>query len=164
MANQNIPQDLSLLHDIHTPPSISWWPLAPGWYLLVGGLVCVILLTLFFYRRYYVHGQAKRQALRELDIIEKQYDQDNNSQNCSACLSKLLRRVALVYYPRTDIAGLQGEAWLLFLNKSAAGVNFNAVRTQLLELPWKPSYGQPVKPFITICRQWIIKQRKPCSN
>ncbi len=157
-------KDLSQLHDIHMPEAIGWWPLAPGWYLLVTGLVLTGALITFLFRRYYMNGRAKRKALRTLEAIQQQYLQDNNSQLCSAAISELLKRVALAYYPRTRVASLQGDAWMVFLNETAEGVDFNDVRTLLLELPWQPPRPHNLQPLFNTAREWISMQGKPCLN
>ena len=156
--------DLSQLHDIHLPESIGRWPLAPGWYVLATILIATGLLMGLLCYRHYSYGRAKRAALKELAIYQKQYQHDANSQLCTANISELLKRVALAYYPRTRVAGLQGEAWLIFLNSTAKGVNFNSVRMQLLELPWHPSQAHTLQPLFNIAKKWIMRQKKPCSN
>lgn len=156
--------DLSQLHDIHLPEPIGWWPIAPGWYLLALILVTAGLLIALFCHRYYLHGRARRAALRALADYQKQYQHDANSQACTANISMLLKRVALAYYPRTRVAGLQGEAWIAFLNSTAKGVNFNSVRMQLLELPWKPSQNSKLQPLFQTAQKWIMRQKKPCLN
>ncbi len=164
MVNEHVPKDLSSLHDIHLPEAIGWWPLAPGWYLLTASLVIVCLLIGFLCRRYYLNGRAKREALRALAMYQEQYQHDANSQLCSAKISELLKRVALAYYPRTQVAGLQGEAWIAFLNSTAKDVNFHSVRMELLELPWRPSQNQPLQPLFKTAHKWIMRQGKSCSN
>jgi hypothetical protein len=164
VVNKHAPLELSSLHDIHLPEAIGWWPLAPGWYVLTAGLVIACLLIGFLCRRYYSNGRAKRDALRVLAMYQKQYLQDANSQLCAANISELLKRVALAYYPRTQVAGLQGEAWIAFLNSSVNGVNFNSVRRELLELPWRPSQNQSLQLLFKTVQKWIMRQGKPCSN
>ena len=165
MVNQPLTTNsLASLHDIHVPQAIGWWPLAPGWYLLASSLIIALLLFGFLGYRHYVQGRAKREALRVLATLEKHYQHDTNSQLYAANISELLKRVALAYYPRTRVANLQGEAWITFLNSTVKGVEFNAVRTQLLELPWRPSQNQPLQLLFAIARQWIRKQGAPCLN
>ena len=159
------PQDLSQLHDIHLPAPIGWWPLAPGWYLLAALTVLIGFSLFFMIHRAYSNGRAKRQALRELAQFEQQYQQDTNSQLASARLSELLKRVALAYYPRTQVAGLRGEAWIAFLNSTGKGLNFNSVRVQLLELPYQPIIPRSnLHLLFKLTRKWIKRRGKLCSS
>lgn len=157
-------QPLAQLRDIHLPDPVGWWPLAPGWYglAILAGLVCLALIGFIY--RYYAHGRAKRQALKLLTAYHKDYLQDGDSQLISAKVSELLRRVALAYFPRGQVASLKGPEWLAFLNSTGKNINFNAVRECLLELPYQPQRDVNVKPLLTRARAWIKQRGAPCSN
>ena len=163
----NSPPELSQLRDIHLPDPISWWPLAPGWYLLL--LIILIFVTILFLivGRYYRNGRAKRQALHLLDQYLKDYQRapDLSTSIFSTNIAELLKRVALAYYPRSQVASLQGDAWIQFLNCTAKGVDFYSVREALLELPYQPGKKYDLRPLFTVARQWIKRQRgKLCLN
>ena len=158
--------ELAKLRDVHLPPPLDWWPLAPGWYVVATFVLISVIILSIVVRRHYVHGRSKRQALRLLTLYQQQ---DANSQISCARISELLKRVALMYYPRKQVAGLQGEAWLTFLNNTAKGVDFNAVKTQLLERPFQPPQSDNLQPLFKCAGMWIKKQgkrriQKPCSN
>ena len=57
--------DLSQLRDIHLPPPVSWWPLAPGWWLLLGTLLLLTAIAFWLWRRRR-RSNWRREALREL--------------------------------------------------------------------------------------------------
>lgn len=160
MANQALAQ----LRDIHLPQPIGWWPLAPGWYVLVVLAVLAISITSFYVYRFYVSGRARRQALQLLNVYVQEYQRDNNSQLISAKISELLRRVALVYFPRKDVASLQGESWITFLNSTGKSINFNSVRECLVELPYQQQAQANIKPLLTRARAWIKQRRRPCLD
>lgn len=153
--------ELDKLRDVHLPPPLDWWPLAPGWYIAATLFFIGVIILSVILRRYYVHGRAKRHALRLLTAYQQQ---DVNSQINCARISELLKRVALMYYPRQKVAGLQGEAWLDFLNNSAKGVDFTTVKVQLLERPFQPPQSDNLQLLFKCARMWIKKQGKPCSN
>jgi len=158
--------ELAQLRDIHEPTPIGWWPLAPGWYGLAL-LVLLILLTLaFFISRSYLNGRAKRQALRLLTNYEQQHQRQPNSQLASARISELLKRVALVYFPREDVASLQGEHWLAFLNNTGKRLDFNQVRAALLEQPYQPpqAVNHDLQLLFSMVRIWISQRGAPCLN
>ncbi|MBA2651551.1 MAG: DUF4381 domain-containing protein [Tatlockia sp.] len=158
------PQELAKLRDIHLPEPISWWPIAPGWYLLF--LIAIALSALLFYlvRRSYVNGRAKREALELLQHFEQEYKQGANSQLSSMNVSELLRRVALVYFPREEVASLKGESWLAFLTKTSKGIDFKALGDYLLALPYQPAKEIDLQPLFSNAKQWIKQRGKPCSN
>lgn len=155
---------LALLHDIHLPDPIGWWPLAIGWIILFCFIIALSLLTLFYIRRYYQRGRARRCGLRLLIQYEKDYQQGASSQIVSAKISEILRRVALVYFPREEIAGLQGELWLNFLNKTGKGINFNEVRESLLVLPYQPEHPADLSLLFSCAKKWIKQRRGRCLN
>ncbi len=159
------PNELAQLRDIHLPQPVGWWPLAPGWYVLAI-LVLLMLCTLgYMLRRYYLNGQGKRQALLLITLYQQQHERDANSQLTSARVSELLKRVALVYFPRERVASLQGERWLAFLNETGKGVNFNLVRYNLLEQPYHPHTGHDnLHLLFSMAKKWISQRGKPCLN
>jgi hypothetical protein len=157
-------QVLAKLHDIQLPAPIGWWPLAPGWYLLL--LLSLVLLTLLLYlaHRFYVNGRAKRRALQLLTDYEREFQHHRNSQLASMNVSELLRRVALVYFSREEVASLRDEAWLAFLNKTAKGININQLRVYLVELPYQPAKDIDLEPLFRCAKTWIKQRGTPCSS
>ena len=98
------PASLANLRDIVTPPPVPWWPLAPGWWFLltVLGLVAVLVAVRGWGRwRANAYRRAALQALRGAADI--------------ASIAEILKRVALVAYPRTQVASLTGSAWVAWL-------------------------------------------------
>ena len=160
----NIPSELAALHDIHVPERISFLQLAPIWYIVFGVLLILILTILYINWR----DRSKHQALRQGIYLLNQLQQSQviDPRLLSADVSNILRRVALAYYPRAQVAGLHGEEWLMFLNTSSHKLDFNHLRYELLELPYQESPTQKVelKPLFTIAHAWIVQRRKRCSN
>ncbi len=155
---------LAQLKDIHLPTPIGWWPLAPGWYLLLAlVLFLTIILAYAVYKRHR-HALPKKQALLLLNNYQKQYEQEQNGTQTSAYISELLRRVALVYYPREHVASLHGEEWLKFLNKTGKGIDFNLVKDLLLDAPFQTGKTMDLKPLFSTAQLWIKQRRVPCSN
>jgi len=159
------PPELAQLRDIHLPQPVGWWPLAPGWYVLAILVLLMVFALGYIMRRYYLNGQAKRQALRLLTQYQQQHTRETNSQLTSARVSELLKRVALVYFPRARVASLQGESWLSFLNETGKGVDFNQVRYNLLEQPYHPHASDDSLHFLfSMAKKWISQRGKPCLN
>ncbi|MFI4919262.1 MAG: DUF4381 domain-containing protein [Legionellales bacterium] len=161
MANNNA---LAQLKDIHLPGPVSWWPLAPGWYvLLILALLLCLGLAGFFYKKGR-HARPKKQALALLARYQQDYEREHNTQLTSARISQLLRRVALVYFPREQVAGLHGDAWVNFLNQTSNGLDFKPVQAMLLEAPFQAVTTVSLKPLLTRAALWIKQRKVPCSN
>ncbi|MDR3504247.1 MAG: DUF4381 domain-containing protein [Legionella sp.] len=163
MANQTDP--LAQLKDIHLPDAIGWWPLAPGWYAVITLIILLIfVLAAYVYRRHR-YALAKKQALLLLASYQEAYEKEQNTPTSSAQISELLRRVALVYYPRAEVASLHGDAWLQFLNQTSKGIDFNAVRALLLDAPFKAAdSGIDLSPLFAHAKHWIKQRGVPCSH
>lgn len=157
------PDQLSQLRDLHLPPPVSWWPMAPGWWCLIALLLGGSAYLAFIITRRYVQGRARRFALQLLTRYEQQAR--SKQQGFSAAeLSALLKRVALAYFPRAQVAPLQGDAWLLFLNQTAKGLDFNTVRDLLIHAPYQPYTNLDLSPLLVLTRAWITQRRARCSN
>ncbi len=105
------------LRDIHLPEPISWWPLAPGWWITLAAII-LIIAAVFITRKIYLGKQLRRDINTELEFIKQQYQQVENKPQLARDLSILLRRANISYYPESNIAGLTGEQWLQHLDKT----------------------------------------------
>ena len=110
------PEDLPL-RDLHLPAEIGWWPLAPGWWLLLAIAVAGLGWQLYRLFRRWRANRARRAALRQLDRIARDFAQTNDLPGLGRQLSELLRRALLAYAPRAEVAGLTGERWLSWLDR-----------------------------------------------
>ncbi len=112
-------QLLAKMHDVKTPDAVSWWPPAPGWYvvaILLLGLVGVLIyqaICRYKKRRY------RKIALKSLSNIRHQLYQSKalNSQQAVQESMQLMKRTFFSAYPgsRRYIAGLEGSAWIQLL-------------------------------------------------
>ncbi len=155
---------LAQLKDIHLPEAIDWWPLAPGWYVVILLAVFIVLIIAYWVYKRHANSMAKKRALKLLQTYKQHYDKEQNAQTASACISELLRRVALVYYPRGQVAGLHGDEWIEFLNKTSKKIDFKPVKAMLLESPFKTAETVDLKPLFTRAEQWIKQRGVACLN
>ncbi|KTC91594.1 DUF4381 domain-containing protein [Fluoribacter dumoffii] len=161
MAN---PDPLAQLKDIHLPAPIGWWPLAPGWYILMALILFIAIILAYGAYKRHRYALAKKQALLLLNDYRKNFDKEQNSSLTCARISELLRRVALAYYPRERVASLHGEDWLNFLNETGKGTDFKLVKDLLLDAPFKTESTMDLKPLFQTAQLWIKQRRVPCSN
>ena len=99
------------------PEALGWWPLAPGWWVLIA--LAFAGLFYWLYRQYlkWRWNAARRIALSELSRIRAEYEQGADALALSKSLSELLRRSMLAYAPRGEMVGLTGERWLAWLDR-----------------------------------------------
>ena len=126
------------LRDLHLPEAISWWPLAPGWWVLIGLALIVIGWFMQRYLDRRARGAARRHALRQLDHLLTEYESHRNVVTFAAEVSALLRRAMLAYAPRHYVAGLTGEDWLQWLDRDLAHPQFvSGPGRALIDLPYR---------------------------
>ena len=113
--------NLANLHDIVPLQPVSWWPLAPGWYVLAFIIASLAFVFAWRARRRWLAQRYRRQALDELRAI--QHDSLEPAVT-AANLMTLLKRTALSAYPRQQVAGLTGEDWWSFLDQCTSGETF----------------------------------------
>jgi uncharacterized protein DUF4381 len=112
------PTSLQHLYDIITPPPIPWWPPAPGWYVLGGAALVLAAWAGWRGWRYWQAAAYRRAALSELQQLKTRTA--DNVQRVSALqeLPALVKRTALVAFPRQEVASLSSTAWLEFLDRT----------------------------------------------
>lgn len=147
------PENLvNLLDKLVLPPEpapISMMPQTFGWIVLV----FVVLLAIAFaswraYRRY------KAAAYRRAALAELQQASGNPQ-----ALAELVRRTALSAYPRQEVAGLYGDAWLVFLDGTSSGNTFRQGPGRFLSnAPYQRSGSVP-DGAVDAIRDWILHHK-----
>ena len=113
--------NLTNLHDIVLAQPVSWWPLAPGWYVLAFVIAALVLVFVWRTRRRWLARRYRRQALLELRAIAHD---SLEPATAAASMMTLLKRTALTAYPRQQVAGLSGADWWSFLDQCTGGEKF----------------------------------------
>ena len=130
------------LRDLHLPDAVGWWPLAPGWWLLLGLLAVAFAYFAWRWYRAGVFNAPRRFALRELARVEADFLEHRDPVALGKQLSELLRRGMLAYAPREEVAGLTGEAWLAWLDNGMSVPYFHTEGGKsLLTLPYRDPGG-----------------------
>jgi hypothetical protein len=157
---------LAGLRDWHLPGAISWWPPAPGWWLVAGLVLVTLLFMLVRWRRRRRQAAAARAALNELRTLRVQLGPALDGPAFAAAVSVLLRRLALARFPRERVAGLSGASWLAFLDATGGGEGFTRGAGLVLgELPYrdpdaKPVSTQDLTALADLAERWIRANRE----
>jgi len=142
------------LRDIHAAAAPVFWPPAPGWWVLALLLITILVLTtVWLFRRVRLY-RLKLQIMDEIDSIS--HGSTKNTEEFTARLSMLLRRIALRRYSRERVASLTGNDWLRFLDETGGNGDFEHGIGQILEVgPYRPQTRElPAEALLALARRW----------
>ncbi len=139
------------LRDIHLPEPVGWWPPAPGWWALLAATTLVLAVSWWGWRRWR-RLTAKKLLLRGLDAVALSTESPAEKLRD---LAVLMRRACLSAYPREDVAGLTGDAWLEFLDRQLGDRRFSEGPGRLLlDAPYRREVQADMADLLDLCREW----------
>ncbi len=145
---------LKQLKDIHHPGDVNWWPLAPGWYGLA--LFLLLVLGIIAYYIYAYYQKKKRIQLIKQSITELKMRIKSRDPKLISDCSQLVRRVALMNYPREEVAGITGEAWLVFLDETGNTQQFTQGSGRLLiTAAYQQQWDNQATDLVLLIERWI---------
>lgn len=117
-ADTSVPENLvDLLDQLVTPPEplpVSLVPQTAGWLVLAVVLGFALIWLVGRGLRHHRENAYRRAALAAL----------SGAADDPKGLARIVRHTALISYPRTEVAGIYGEDWLSFLDKSCGSSDF----------------------------------------
>jgi len=158
---------LDQLRDIRGIDGVPWWPLADGWWLLLGA---ILLLGFAAYHWRTVLrlrvpipgvtlGTWRWDAAAAMRDLRRRARAGQDAKTTVGELSELLRRIAMARLGRDACAGLTGEDWLAWLAANdPAGFPWKERGTQLMTAPYAPpgtGGGRELEAMIDAAYAWI---------
>lgn len=148
LSQLNLVELLQRLEPIPEPAAVSLWPQTAAWGW-IGFLL--LLLAAWWLRRRLQQRRAnayRRAALAEIAASDRD----------PVKIAAILRRTALAAFPRAQVAGLHGEDWLQFLDRSYGGEDFcNGPGRVLASIPYsKKLDALDLEPLAV---EWIKRHR-----
>ena len=145
------------LKELHLPEAIHWWPLAPGWWLLIVLVIGLsVLIGWLLYRRYQ-SNRDKRAAKRALQQSYQAWQQHQNNQLFLQQANQILKRLCRSRLPQG--LSLSGDAWVDFLNQSATSTPFTGnnakALSQGLYCPAEQLAELQPDAFLAACNNWL---------
>lgn len=132
------------------PPPVPLTPQTAGWAVLAAMLAVALLALIAWRVRRWRANAYRRAALAELATAGED----------PAAIALVLRRTALAAWPRAEVAGLSGEAWLAFLDRSGGQPGFvEGPGRALLDAPYRS--GPPQPGLAPLAARWVRRHRAP---
>lgn len=162
-ANVQAPS-LSQLADVVQPPPVSWMPQTVGWEVLGAALAVLALWLIWRSARRWWRNRYRREALAELRQIELRWKADpGTGPQVLEALPALVKRCALVAWPREQVASRSGADWAQFLLTHAghASHGAQALAPLVREIQYHDTAAlkrvspHDVRVLIEASRQWI---------
>lgn len=154
---------LSQLADIHLPGAVSFWPPAPGWWLLLA--VVLFALALLGRQQYRLWQKNRRLqlVLAELALTWRVYQQQAGPNQAGLsflyAVNSLLKRVALLHHGEAAVAPLTGAAWLNFLDRTGGNTEFTLGAGKVLgDGEYRPRFEADAEALYQVARHWIVLQ------
>lgn len=147
-----MPDQGPVLRDIHVPHVSAWWPLAPGWWVLLGLLAIALVVGAILWRRRRAWRRHVDATLGELRQAVGQHAADGDTARFAASVSQLLRRVA-----RTRHAGsvtLRADAWRDALASMAPRIDVTRL-AQLDAAIYRPDASLDVPRVARDAEAWV---------
>jgi hypothetical protein len=145
------------LRDIHLPAPVSWWPPAPGWWIVVLLSVMLCVGVVWLYRWWLAKRNSPLVIARdELEHVRTKWSGHRDAQRLARDVSVWLRRVSITLYPRREVASLTGARWWRFLDEVAGTRVFgDDAGRMLVEAPYRASAEIDSDRLLRLCETWL---------
>ena len=148
------------LKDIHLPPPVSFWPPAPGWWILALLLISSLFIGGVWFYRQHKKRRPKTEALRILKDLQILYQNSQDEVVSLRNLSNLIRRTALTFFDIDAVASLQGSSWLEFLDKTGKTKEFSqGVGKVLGNEVFQQKVNPDMNALFPLVKKWISPSR-----
>ncbi|MDE1570223.1 DUF4381 domain-containing protein [Aquabacter sediminis] len=148
---------LAQLRGLHLPGEVPFWPLAPGWWMLAGALVVVLLIALYLeWRRRQTLSYKVRQQVKAIAADLKAHP---DARSVAAASAILLRRVVVSRGRDEAAVTFTGPAWEEVLATGKGGMGGEVARFVALA-PYVPPHapggdGVPRAALVAALCHWI---------
>lgn len=131
---------LSQLRDIRGIDAVSWWPPAPGWWLLLGVMLFAAGIAVRVRRKRTAYRHSWQAAMKAELAALRDEDANADMKAKAAALSEVMRKLAIRRFGRAQCAGREGREWLDWLAQhDPAGFGWDKQAEILIEAPYMPA-------------------------
>ncbi|WP_115461951.1 DUF4381 domain-containing protein [Winogradskyella aurantiaca] len=145
------------INNVIEPTSVSYWPLQPGWYILIAIVIIVLILVAWNRYKKWLKNAYKRDAIKTINSLP-------NDANFFFQLNSIIKAVAIESYGRNSVASLTGKEWTSFLAKPENCRDLNSKVLKSLESQQYQKHDSPIDDLIITATKfesinWIKKHK-----
>jgi hypothetical protein len=132
------PALLEQLRDIRMPEPASWWPPAPGWWIVAALVLAGAFLVVRALRRRSLEKYYRKEAQRLLDDLYASWQGDEDDRAFASGAHQLVRRIVIHHIGREGVARLTGQAFIDRANSLSAAMLSERTSSLLTEHGYRP--------------------------
>lgn len=153
MSSTSANPALSGMQDIQLPADIGWWPLAPGWWaLIVVGLLLLLIAIVWSIRAV---RRRRKQAAAAKSALQMLQQLDSHDPQLAVQISALLKRTAISYGDRKQVAALTDDAWYHYLDAVLPADERGQFANLLANRYRRPSSEVDGSQLIALSHRWL---------
>ena len=148
------------LRDIHLPADPGYWPLAPGWWILI---VIVLILAYFLFKKIAKIRQTKHinnLMQQELLTVRESYKKHDNKHQLAVDISTLLNRFVIHVLKDSRASSLTGDAWIAYLNSRVQTQVFDDFKNELTQAQYQKKVDFDVSRLFATVKNYFPKAIK----
>ena len=152
------------LRDIHLPADPGFWPLAPGWWLLI---VLLLILAYFVIKQVNKIRQTKHTIgllQYNLSQLREAFNQHKDKHRLAAEISDLLKRFVRHVLHDSQAIALTGSDWINYLNNKAGSEIFSEFEQELTQAQYSPNVDYDVSKLVAQVKNFFPIAMNQGSN
>jgi hypothetical protein len=136
---------------------------APGWYVVGGLLLVLVLLLVWLIVRHYRINLYRQHALVLLADTEQKYNEVQNFDLLVYEADMLIKRIAMSRYGRENVSALRNGQWIEFINSKWHERSFGAQDEKLFNQVYQSQQSvsaDDASLFVEKTKRWIKKHSR----
>ncbi len=152
---------LSKVKDVEPLVGVSMFPLALGWWIVI--FLIFTMLVWFIYGKvlsYFYTKTWRYSVSRKLDKIVENLEVKNIKDSIKV-ITDILKRSAIKRYSREEVASLNGDKWIEWLEiRDLKNLNWKKHSDLLKNYPYMPEYKiqakeKEIKELVSTIKEWL---------
>lgn len=166
VTQRNMEQDIhTLLQEqlkgLHLPEAVGWWPLAPGWWILIALSVGLLGTAIWWLAHYINSNRYRRQALSELQTAYNQWQEHQNNSLYIQAANAILKRTLYAAGDHRASASLTGQIWCKHLNTWSSSPLSEETQAALAWAGYQANPDIDVHQLNPQLTKWLKTHKKP---